>query len=186
VKSPLMAVVFFLLLAGVANAVPITWNLSTLSFNIGAGLELGQGGLATGSFTYEADTNTYSSWNIVVSAFGFAPANGFLTPLTSSLFLPPSATSFSLSYSSDQARLFLSFFDPATFNPQPLTNSGGVVNVSASVVDAGNVFYSWFAGGTASSVPEPGSATFALGGGVVLCVVCIFLRQWLAHRAPSA
>jgi hypothetical protein len=186
VKSTVIAVVLCLLPAGIANAVPVTWNLSPLNFNTGPGLQLGQGGVATGSFTYDADTNTYSSWNIVITDFGFAPANGLLTPLTSSLFLPPSATSFALSYSSGQARLSLSFFDPVTLNPQPLTNSGGLVNVSASVVDAGNVFYSWFGGGTASSVPEPASASFVLAGGGALCAVFILLRQWLARRAPSA
>jgi hypothetical protein len=172
--------------AATGNASPITWNLSTLNINAGPGLELGQGGVASGFFSYDADANTYAAWNITISGFGFAPANGLLTPLTSSTYLPPTPTFFSLSYSSDQALLFLSFFDPATLDPRPLTNAGGVLNVSATVVDAGNVFYSWFGGGTVSSVPEPASAIFVLIGGAVLCIACISLHQWLSHRTASS
>jgi hypothetical protein len=166
----------------VANADPILWTLSTLTFaSGGGGPELANGGIASGFFTYDADTNTYSNWNIDVSAFGagFNQGNAVATPATSSIqpaffgiYGPPGPTTFGLSYSSDQALLWLGFFH------QPLTNSGGIVDVSATVLDAGNVFYSWYAGGTASAaaVPEPASVLLLLGGGV-LCVICMFLHQ---------
>ncbi len=43
-------------LAGAASAGPVTWTLSGVTF--------AQGGTASGSFAYDADTDTYSSINI--------------------------------------------------------------------------------------------------------------------------
>ena len=55
--------------AQTAQADPIVWTLEDLVFNDGT--------MVTGSFTYDAGTNTYSNWNISVNAvttavFGFS------------------------------------------------------------------------------------------------------------------
>jgi len=155
----------------VANADPILWTLTTLNFDSGAGIQFANGGMASGFFTYNADTNTYSDWNIDVFDFGagFNQGNALATAATSFIqFATPQ--SFDLSYSSGQA-----FFD--LFFDVPLTDSGGDVKVFANVVDAGNAFFSWQAQGTASGVvPEP-SSTLLLLGGIVACALCIFLNQ---------
>jgi len=157
--------------ANVASADPIVWNLSTLTFNSGGGGPLlAVGGIASGFFSYDVDTNTYSLWDINVSDFGagFNQGNALATPATSTIqFETP--TSFGISYSSDEALLQL-YFD------HPLTDSGGDVGVFAIVLDAGNTFYSWYASGTASSaVPEPESALLLLGG--IACALSIFWHQ---------
>jgi len=176
-----MAVLLVLLGAAVkvANADPVLWTLSTLKFDFGTGFALANGGKASGFFTYDADTNTYSDWNIDVSDFGagFNQGNALVTPATSSLqFATPQL--FDLSYSSSQA-----FFD--LFFVVPLTDSGGDVEVFANVVDAGNAFYSWQAPGTASAVPEPASAVFLLAG-IGFCALCVFLHQRRFGRKGAA
>jgi hypothetical protein len=148
-------------------------------------------GTASGFFIYDANTNTYSNWNILVSNFsaGFSQGNADATPATSSiqpthfgLFGPPGPRSVGFSYSSDQALLWLDF-------NSPLSNSGGVVGVSAMILDAGNGYYCWSAGGTASTVvPEPASALPLLGG-IGFCVLFLLLhrrRQMSAHSTKSA
>ena len=54
----------------VANADPVLWTLSTLKFNGGTGFAIADGGIASGFFTSDADTTTYSDWNIDISGFG--------------------------------------------------------------------------------------------------------------------
>ena len=52
-------------LSAVANGVPLIWYLS--------GVEFTDGGTASGSFTYDADSNTYSNINITtVFCFTYA------------------------------------------------------------------------------------------------------------------
>lgn len=57
-RSKLMGLIAAGLLVGSmsANAMPITWNLQGVTFN--------DGGTASGSFVYDADTSMYSSINI--------------------------------------------------------------------------------------------------------------------------
>jgi hypothetical protein len=164
----------------VANADPILWTLSTLNFDSGPGIALANGGVASGFFTYNADTNTYSDWNIDFSDFGagFNQGNALVTPATSSI-LVSSPQNFDLLYSSGQVEFDLFFVSP-------LTDSGGDVQVVGGVVDTGNVFYSWHAQGTASSVPEPASAVFLLAG-IGCSALCLFLhqRRFARKRGPG-
>ena len=164
------------------KASPITWYLSTLNFTFGAGPELTAGGVGTGSFTYDAVTNTYSAWNINVSGFGYPPANGLFTPATSYVSFA-SAEYFDLTSLSGQGTLEIGFF--STFNPpnqEPLPNSGSV-DVLANLAPAPPFsIYSWQTEGTASTVPEPASVNLILLGGVVLCMSSIFLHRRLSRR----
>jgi hypothetical protein len=56
----LLLVVTSCLCANVASAIPITWTLQGVTFL--------DGGTASGSFVYDADTNTFSSINITTTA----------------------------------------------------------------------------------------------------------------------
>lgn len=58
---------FFLFAASVINAAPLVWTLNDVTFE--------DGGLATGSFTYDADTGSYSSISIQTTACTGAMCN---------------------------------------------------------------------------------------------------------------
>jgi len=108
------------LLAGSADAVPVVWTLTGVTFT--------DGGTASGSFVYDASTNTYSSVNITTTP-GSVITTGALLQYVSPGF-PPSSTGF-LSGASNApnltgTRAFALFFASA------LTNAGGVVNLSTS------------------------------------------------------
>jgi hypothetical protein len=107
-------IVLLVLLVGHAAAVPVLWTLDAVFF--------GDGGTATGSFVYDATTNTFSSVNITTTAGSLAGAPGAVTFISaaavsnsnSAVFLTipagnPTGTPF----------LFLTF-------TSPLTNSGGI------------------------------------------------------------
>ncbi|MBI5259445.1 MAG: PEP-CTERM sorting domain-containing protein [Burkholderiales bacterium] len=72
------------LLAGTAAAAPVTWSLS--------GATLDDGSTASGSFTYDAATATYSNWSIHFTAGAQRPAIDYgasaaVNPLSSPLNL---------------------------------------------------------------------------------------------------
>src|SRR4051812_46204491 len=56
-----------LALSSVSFADNVTWTLNNVTFS--------DGGTATGSFTYNADNNTFANWNIITSANGPFGAN---------------------------------------------------------------------------------------------------------------
>jgi hypothetical protein len=123
------------LIASVMNAKPalavqLTWTLNNVTFD--------DGGTAFGTFDYNADTNTYSSFNISVAGgdttffppFTYSPATSFLLPssdessfsvITNETVIVPifNGSSFRI----DPLRRFFIDFD------QPLTNAGGIINV---------------------------------------------------------
>jgi len=113
----LCAIAVFSLSAAGALAVPLTWTISNAAF--------GDGGTASGTFVYDADTNTFSNINITTTtgsvrsgaSYSFvctAPCNGVIPNSSQSLML-------TLSSASDQtgAPGFAIFFT------QPLSNVGG-------------------------------------------------------------
>jgi hypothetical protein len=51
--------VILLMVVGAANAVPVTWTFNDFEFD--------DGGVATGSFVYDADTNTYSDISVTTT-----------------------------------------------------------------------------------------------------------------------
>jgi len=61
-----------LVVAPVSSASTVSWNLNNVTFSDGA--------TASGAFTFDADSNTLSDWNVsvtsgVLSAFTYSPAN---------------------------------------------------------------------------------------------------------------
>jgi hypothetical protein len=116
-----------------ASAVPLPWTLMSVSF-VG-------GGSATGTFTFDAVTNTYSAFNISVSG-----GNEMLFPPftysqdTSSVRSTSSAIGLGLVSNEmvnsglgiTQRLLNLSFGENITFIP--LTDAGGVVPIMSSFV----------------------------------------------------
>jgi hypothetical protein len=109
------------LLAGLAQAVPITWTLSGIVFP--------GGGTASGSFVYDADANTYSFVNLTTTA-GFlsgatytAPVPGANQPSGNSVLI--AITNASLSDFTGTPVLRLDF-------SAPLTNAGGTTSVHAT------------------------------------------------------
>ena len=105
-----------------ASAVPLTWTLGGATFS--------DGGTASGSFTYDADTNTYSAINIITTTgtvvtgatFTFicvAPCTGLAPGPGNALVLTASSSS-NLTGTPALALLF----------GPPLSNSGGGRSVS--------------------------------------------------------
>ncbi len=77
----IIGVVVALLFSAAVHATPVTWTLDGVIFN--------DGGTAVGSFTYDADTNTFSSINIATSAdaaLGLGTTYGNPTGLGNSTF----------------------------------------------------------------------------------------------------
>jgi len=107
------------LTSAAASAIPVTWTLQGVTFT--------DGGTASGSFAYDADTNTYSSVNITTT-----PGSVILTGATLVYVSPGFAPSNDsvLTAASNAAdltgtRAFALFFGSA------LTNVGGTVSIAS-------------------------------------------------------
>lgn len=161
------------------SAAILTWTLQNVSFS--------DGGTASGSFDYDADTNTYSDFSISVSGGGalfpsFVYDNG-----TSHTRPPLTATDLSISSNvvipNDTRELFLQF-------AQPLTNAGGSIvleNPDGLANDA--EFHTlpssppfgqrgFVAGGSVTAVPEPSTAI-----GLMLAAA-FALVIWMKQQSP--
>jgi len=116
-RGPITAFLLFVLLCvpSIASADAITWTFSDVTFD--------DGGIASGSFVYDAPTNTYSSIDITTTS-GSAFAG--TTYHTLSGLFGSSSTGMLLGASGDLTNTDLLFllFGPA------LTNSGGTVLLS--------------------------------------------------------
>jgi hypothetical protein len=179
-----IAVLVLFLMAGMpptASADAVTWNLVGVTFN--------DGGTASGSFVFDANTNTVSSVNITTTAgtaFGGATYKfvdpGF-SPTPTVFVVVPDA---SLSDFTGTPN-FVPVFDTA------LTNSGGTVGlqvlpstgaaIESPCGDAGCTFahivYRYATAGEVVSAPEP-SAFFLLGTGFVALVGAVKRRTFPA------
>jgi hypothetical protein len=105
-----MRLAFLGLVAGVVmSAAPVTWTL--------AGVTFADGGVAGGSFVYDATTNAFSSINITTSG-------GAITGATYTVAAPISGTIFALYVTLPSGNLTGT---PALFLvfSSPLTNAGG-------------------------------------------------------------
>ena len=126
-RKALFALLVFSVLSATASAKPVVWTLSGLTFS--------DGGAASGSFSYDADTNTYSSVNITTTA-GSVVLTGATLQYVAPGLPPMSAqvlTAASNAGDLTGTRAFALFFSPA------LTNAGGTVTITgqeASCLDA--------------------------------------------------
>ena len=129
-----------LLAAGPAFAVPLTWYVN------GA---FGDGGTITGSFTYDADTNTYSAVSLTVNG-GSLSNVVYVTPNTP--FVGPVQLSAVTAAGTGSGQRVANFVFSA-----PLTNAGGLVLLSATTAEGTcNVGCSDFTGGVPARLAAPG------------------------------
>lgn len=143
---------------GTAQATPIQWSLSGVTFD--------DGGTATGSFFFNADTTAYSSVAISTTAgTDFGGASYGTGDVSTTLFGGSDEFGLHLLRNLGQSILLIDFV-------AALSNAGGVISLSTSfpafegdcnspACDGGSVFRE-FSGGTVfgAAVPEP--ATLAL------------------------
>lgn len=173
-----------ILFAGAAHAVPVTWTLQNVSFVDGA--------TASGSFTYDASTQTYTAWNITTTATVNPAAIGF-TSLPGATYATNGYTNASTSYYLNASSFGVrNLPGPGILQfglvfASPLTNAGGTVALKAS----GGGFESTASGfasrpvvsGTGSvvsAVPEPASAALMLAG--VMGLAAWRRASWSAPR----
>lgn len=104
-------------LAGQASAVPVLWTLDAVLF--------GEGGIATGSFVYDATTNVFSSVNITITG-GTLPGAVANATFTSAAPISDSNSATLLTIASGDPTgtpyLLLDF-------THPLTNAGGTISL---------------------------------------------------------
>jgi PEP-CTERM motif len=169
-----LLIMFALGCATLAHAGAIQWTLQNVTFD--------DGGTASGTFFYDADTNTYSNIDIVTTAG--LPADSFTG--TVYLFLNPNAV---VSGASSLGAVTASLADGSpylglSFFPSVLTDAGGTIALSTSSggeascisgclgTEAPNRF---FTGGDVfspgASTPEPSSMLlFGLGLASLPCL----------------
>jgi hypothetical protein len=154
------------------QATPVHWTLQGASFSDGSTL--------TGGFSYDADTNTYSNLNIVVSGGTTFPHGITFTHVGGAAYLAnwefqaiPAASTIGDGSAIGKPYLYLDFVSA-------MTDKGGTISISSyydGVAGCGNAYCTsaaapfdqlhWNPGyGSISSIPEPVSITL-LGGGLL-------------------
>jgi PEP-CTERM motif len=169
-----------------AVAAVLTWTLHNVAFD--------DGGTAEGTFNYDADTNTFSDFNISVSGGDatFFPAFVYSTA-TSHLRPPLSANDLSIDANAvvigDERTLFMQF-------EQPLTNAGGISVVQNPDGLGGDSEFRTLVtsppfgqrgfnfGGTVSAVPEPSAFTLVAFGAAAVGVLLHRKRKAERRRTP--
>lgn len=125
-RKALFGVLAVVLVSGTATAVPVRWTLSGVTFT--------DGGTASGSFVYDAATNTYSSVNIVTTAGSVITSGATLIYVspgvvpTSTVFLAGASNAADLT----GTRAFALSFGAA------LSNAGGTVAFSGQEASCSN------------------------------------------------
>jgi hypothetical protein len=164
---------------GIAQAGPIVWTLSGVTFTTGA--------TASGSLTYDPDTHILSTWNIVVSGSSNPAVNFTYTPGDSTALGVNAIDAFDLSSNASPTVTFVLAFNTT------LTDAGGAITselngsqnadgYTSLIQNAtpGNGPYYETAGNFSGAGPEPGSIGLALAG----CLAFWGLRK--RSRAPKA
>lgn len=151
-----------LALAGLTNghAVPVLWTFNGATFN--------DGGTATGSFVYDADTDTLSNWSVSVAGgnTGSFPAFTYDTTNATGSISGQGATLTGVLLEAAGNRQL------RTASVSPLTNAGGTVAIDTSNLYQGECFncspYRPYTAGTlvgiiVVSITSAPSATFIAG-----------------------
>jgi hypothetical protein len=164
-----------------ASATPITWNLTDVTF--------ADGSTASGTFVFDADTNTYSSINIVTTAGTFYSAETFGYVCTSPCNGAPADADDMLLLTQPSSSGLKNTPAFGIFLPsdQPLTDGGGDIPLSGST---GAAFLALCANSTCGAptgfpnyvvsgdldAPEP-SAALLVGTAAVMFGVGRFRRR---------
>ena len=121
-KPSLKAIIILALIGScLASGSPISWTLSGVTFN--------DGGSASGSFLYDANTDMFTNWNVSVTAgsalgaFSYTPADSVVRYKTASYVEIESDRTFPDGFGVNVNR-FLSFAFASS-----LTNAGGDVTI---------------------------------------------------------
>jgi hypothetical protein len=152
-KGILSLCIIFLSSTIAAYAAPVVWNINNGVFS--------DGGTFAGSFTYDADTDTYSEIAVMVSDWTGGPTSGHIFTSDSPL-------------NSDAGELFLSSYDVdgwdrylGLFFEDALTNQGGTVAIdiffsSEEIVDLSYqqivIYQRDVLSGSVTAVPLPAAA----------------------------
>jgi hypothetical protein len=171
-KLQFLAAPLLALVGVAAQATPLTWTLTGVSFIDGA--------TASGSFVFDAGTNTYLSWNITTTAtvdplLNGGPSNALPGKTYSTNALGNAPTSY---YLNPSALGVLDAQDNKfglTFTTK-LTDAGGVIALKPGV--RGYEFNGFktrnITAGSVTAVPEPGTYALLLAG---LAVVGLARRR---------
>jgi hypothetical protein len=155
-----------------ANASPILWNLSTLNYNPSTFDPTFGSGTVSGSFVFDADTNTLSLWSI--STAGFAPeTNITFTPAnsTASSGLGGSCGSLACTFLLSDT-IFHDFLN--LMFDSPMTNAGGTIGISSQAfqflkLDVPTVTTYYLASpGSVTSTPEAAPSMLVFVGALAL------------------
>lgn len=170
-----MAALVVALAAGAASAAPVKWSIPATP--------LTGGGTISGTFTYDANTNTYSAINIVTTA-GSIPGDTYIRPDN----LWSTATQIGTrSVALDSSMMVVRF-------ASPLTNGGGTVPI-ASIHEGdeneGSISLSPLrltspAGGAISSVPPATVPTLSEWAMILLGVLLAGGAALTIHRRRTA
>jgi hypothetical protein len=147
--------------AGMLSAAPITWTLTNINFD--------DGGTATGSFTWDADTNSMIDWSMSVTggnpltfpAFTYNPGDSSFNLLVGTTFNFQGPLDPVLNSSSNGYR-------DLRFNPNSaLTDAGGIIGLNQGGFRSVecyncNPFRHINEGGTVDATTAPEPATVAL------------------------
>jgi len=205
VRAALVVAAVFMLGGRPLTAQPITWTLQNVSFDYGSGPVGGAPGsiTATGWFIYDADTQTYSNWDIVVTGGTdslldktYTPGDSYVPSLYTTLaltsvqfnYLAPGLTpNFNGDYpnGTQTAMIALDFhndpYDGGLSTGPGLTDQGG----SFSLLTATTKTYDFSNSSTyevrtgslnaATVTPEPSS--MVLAGTGVMAMMGLFLRR---------
>jgi hypothetical protein len=171
-KQKIVLAIALAVSATCAQALPVTWTLSDVTFV--------DDSTASGSFSFDADTNTYLSWNITTTSTVHAYLNGF-TSLLGATYSTNALTNASTNWYLNPSALGVQNVAGNRFGLtflHPLTNAGGTVALGGS---KGYEFAGFnsrsITGGSvsAAAVPEPASYALMLGG--LVLVVGLALRR---------
>lgn len=115
-----LAILTLVLLPLSAQATPILWTINGMTFD--------DGGTGSGSFIYDADTNTYSNINITTTVGSVLPGDTYLYP--DLLYALSQAPDYFMALDATGADLTGFSFLTTVFSPSALTNAGITTSIT--------------------------------------------------------